>query len=247
MVPVQVELITRTAPIKRVICNGATAGCLYKKYLLYKVGIEAEVLPSTSPANAAWGFDRLSERWLAALDGVQPAMDDEVDSFECERKSVKRAGKGEVEYAHVRIPVPDASSYAVHKSMQGNKRKDTKPELLVRQRLREAGLGGYRLQWKVPGRPDVAWPGKKVSLFIHGCYWHRCPHCNLSLPKKNTEYWVAKFNRNQERDAQNEAALIADGWKVHVIWECELKKGKREETFAKLLPELARELNKELR
>ena len=58
---------------------------------------------------------------------------------------------------------------------------------------------------------------------------------------------MAKFNRNQERDAQNEAALIADGWKVHVIWECELKKDKREETFAKLLPELARELNKKLR
>lgn len=153
VVPAQVEFITRTAPIKRVICNGATAGRLYKKYLLYKVGIEAEVLPSTSPANAAWGFDRLSERWLAALDGVRPATDDEVDSFKCERKSAKRAGKGEVEYAHVRIPAPDASSYAVHKSMQGNKRKDTKPELLVRQRLREAGLGGYRLQWKVPGTP----------------------------------------------------------------------------------------------
>ncbi|MBS5098722.1 MAG: hypothetical protein KHY80_07005, partial [Eggerthella sp.] len=74
-----------------------------------------------------------------------------MDSFKCERKSAKRAGKGEVEYAHVRIPASDASSYAVHKSMQGNKRKDTKPELLVRQRLREAGLGGYRLQWKVPG------------------------------------------------------------------------------------------------
>ena len=234
VVPAQVGFITRTAPIKRVICNGATAGRLYKKFLLYKVGIEAEVLPSTSPANAAWGFDRLSERWLVALDGVRPA-------------SAKRAGKGEVEYAHVRIPAPDASSYAVHKSMQGNKRKDTKPELLVRQRLCEAGLGGYRLQWKVPGHPDVAWPGKKVALFIHGCYWHRCPHCNLSLPKKNAEYWVAKFNRNQERDAQNEAALIADGWKVHVVWECELKKSKREETFAKLLPVLAHELGKELR
>lgn len=173
VVPAQVELITRTAPIKHVICNGATAGRLYRKYLLYKVRIEAEVLPSTSPANAAWGFDRLSERWLAALDGVRPATDGEVESFERERKSTKRAGKGEVEYAHVRIPAPDASSYAVHKSMQGNKRKDTKPELLVRQRLREAGLGGYRLQWKVPGRPDVAWPGKKVSLFIHGYYMKR--------------------------------------------------------------------------
>lgn len=245
VVPVRIERIINAAPIKRVICNGATAGRLYKKYLLYKVDIEAEVLPSTSPANAAWGFERLSERWTAALSGTRPANNGEVEQFERER--TKQASHGEIEYAHARIPAPDASSYAVHKSMQGNKRKDTKPELLVRQRLREAGLGGYRLQWKVPGHPDVAWPGKKVALFIHGCYWHRCPHCKLSLPKKNTEYWVAKFNRNQERDAQNEATLIADGWKVHVVWECELKKAKREETFARLLPQLSRELDKPLR
>ena len=242
--PVQIERIVGNAPIKRVVCNGTTAGRLYKKYLLYKVGIEAEVLPSTSPANAAWGIERLTERWLEALSGTAPATDEEVEAFRSLQGESQH--RGEIEYAQVRIPAPEASSYAVHKSMQGNKRKDTKPELLVRERLREAGLGGYRLQWKVPGRPDVAWPGKKVCLFINGCYWHRCPHCNLSLPKKNTEYWVAKFKRNKERDVQNEAALIAAGWKVHVVWECELKKDKREETFAKLLPELACELGKQL-
>ena len=85
-----------------------------------------------------------------------------------------------------------------------------------------------------------------MCLFINGCYWHRCPYCNLSLPKKNTEYWVQKFNRNQERDAENEAKLVADGWKVHVVWECQLKKGKQEETFSKLLPVLAQELGKKL-
>lgn len=63
-------------------------------------------------------------------------------------------------------------SEAVRKSMQGNKRCDTKPELLVRARLRAAGLTGYRLQWKVPGHPDIAWPGKRVALFINGCFWH---------------------------------------------------------------------------
>ena len=62
---------------------------------------------------------------------------------------------------------PPASSEAVHKSMQSNKRQNTKPELLVRKRLREAGLTGYRLQWKVPGRPDVAWPAKRVALFVN--------------------------------------------------------------------------------
>ena len=168
VVPVQVERIIGKAPIKRVICNGATAGRLYKKYLLYKVGIEAEVLPSTSPANAAWGIERLTERWREALAGTAPATNEEREAFEARQS--RASAKSEVEYAHVRIPAPDASSYAVHKSMQGNKRKDTKPELLVRECLREAGLGGYRLQWKVPGHPDVAWPGKKVALFIHGYY-----------------------------------------------------------------------------
>ena len=131
--------------------------------------------------------------------------------------------------------------------MQGNKRKDTKPELLVRERLREAGLGGYRLQWKVPGRPDIAWPGKKVCVFVNGCFWHRCPHCHPSTPKKNVAYWEAKFARNVERDEANVAQLEADGWTVHVVWECELKKKVREQTFADLLPKLSQELRKPLR
>ncbi len=85
---------------------------------------------------------------------------------------------------------------AVRKSMQGNKRRDTKPELLVRQRLRAAGLTGYRLDWaKAPGRPDIAFPGRKIAIFVNGCYWHRCPHCNPSMPSKNVEFWEAKFRR----------------------------------------------------
>lgn len=72
--------------------------------------------------------------------------------------------------APAKLLPPPASSEAVRKSMMGNKRSNTKPELLVRQRLRAAGLTGYRLQWKVPGHPDVAWPGKKVALFVNGCF-----------------------------------------------------------------------------
>lgn len=138
------------------------------------------------------------------------------------------------------------TSEAVRKTMQANKRKDTKPELLVRQRLREAGLTGYRLQWKVPGRPDVAWPGKKVALFVNGCFWHRCPHCQLPLPKSNIEYWSVKFERNMQRDERNLALLEEAGWKVHTIWECQLKKKTIEGTFAQLLPLLADELGKPL-
>lgn len=130
--------------------------------------------------------------------------------------------------------------------MKSNKRANTKPELVVRQRLRAAGLTGYRLQWKVPGRPDIAWPGKKVALFVNGCFWHRCPTCQLPTPKSNVEYWMVKFDRNVERDQRNLAELKAMGWTVYTIWECQLKKKAIDATFDDLLPKLATDLDKEL-
>jgi DNA mismatch endonuclease (patch repair protein) len=130
--------------------------------------------------------------------------------------------------------------------MVGNKRADTKPELLMRALLRDAGLSGYRLQWKVPGHPDIAWPGKKVALFVNGCFWHRCPYCHPSTPKTNVEYWTLKFERNQQRDEQTLAQLRQMGWTVHVVWECQLKKKTVEATMADLLPVLAKELGKEI-
>ena len=141
---------------------------------------------------------------------------------------------------------PKAANEHVRKSMQGNKRANTKPELVVRERLRAAGLTGYRLQWKVPGRPDVAWPGKKVALFVNGCFWHRCPRCNPSVPKSHVEYWSVKFERNVERDRINLAKLEEDGWSVHVVWECQRKKKVIDDTMAELLPVLAQQLGKPL-
>lgn len=121
-------------------------------------------------------------------------------------------------------------------SMQGNKRKDTKPELLVRQRLREAGLTGYRLQWKkAPGRPDIAFPGRKVAIFVNGCFWHRCPHCHPSTPKRNVAFWQAKFRRNVERDAAAIHDLEAMGWQAITVWECELKRDNIDETMARVI------------
>lgn len=101
---------------------------------------------------------------------------------------------------------------AIKKSMKGNKRVNTKPELLVRQRLRAAGLTGYRLEWKVPGKPDIAFPGRKIAIFVNGCFWHRCPKCNPSQPKRNVEFWEAKFRRNVERDRAAINALTQMGW-----------------------------------
>ncbi len=110
------------------------------------------------------------------------------------------------------------------KCMQSNKSKDTKPELMLRKSLREHGLGGYRLHWDAPGKPDVCYPGKKVAIFVNGCYWHRCPLCNPPVPQSNELFWKKKFERNVQRDKENEEDLKSMGWTVLTVWECEIKK-----------------------
>ena len=108
--------------------------------------------------------------------------------------------------------------------MSSNKAKNTKPELKLRKALYADGVRGYRLNWKkVPGRPDIAFPGRKISIFINGCYWHRCPHCELPLPKTNTEFWKEKFDKNIKRDKKKEKELLDLGWTVLVFWECKIK------------------------
>ena len=127
------------------------------------------------------------------------------------------------------LEAPPASSPAVHNVMIANTSKDTKPELRVRRMLREAGYPGYRLHWRIDDengryvcRPDITYPGRKLAIFVHGCFWHRCPSCNLGLPKTNSDYWREKFERNVERDKRKEGALLDLGWNIHTIWECDL-------------------------
>ena len=127
------------------------------------------------------------------------------------------------------LEAPPASSPAVHNVMIANKSRDTKPELRVRRMLREAGHPGYRLHWRIDDeggryvcRPDITYPGRKLAIFVHGCFWHRCPKCDLGLPKTNVEYWSQKFERNVERDQRKEASLVGLGWSVHTVWECNL-------------------------
>lgn len=117
------------------------------------------------------------------------------------------------------------------KSMKSNKRKDTGPELILRKALRDAGYPGYRLQWKVSGRPDICYPGLKVAIFVNGCFWHRCPYCNLSVPKHNRDYWENKFKTNVERDQRSQRELVDEGWTVIVVWECEIKKQLNDKTM----------------
>lgn len=115
---------------------------------------------------------------------------------------------------------------STRRSMQGNRATGTKPEEALRQALWQAGLRGYRKNVKtLPGKPDIVFGKAKLAIFVHGCYWHQCPHCQRNrTPKTNAAYWNAKFQANQTRDARNQAALEAIGYRVLVIWECEIKK-----------------------
>ncbi|MBP3893089.1 MAG: very short patch repair endonuclease [Atopobiaceae bacterium] len=135
--------------------------------------------------------------------------------------------------------MPHEVSVATRHVMQANRSKNTKPELLVRHKLREAGLSGYRLHWKkAPGKPDVCYPGRKVAVFVNGCYWHRCPHCALPLPKTNVEFWTQKFARNRLRDERDQRLLVEQGWTVLVVWECRLKGAHLEGTMRELVSEV---------
>lgn len=101
---------------------------------------------------------------------------------------------------------------------------NTRPELAVRQLTH--GLG-YRFRLhrrELPGRPDLVFPGRKSVIFVHGCFWHQHEGCrkrSLS-PKSNEEFWLKKLSRNRERDRENVSQLETLGWKVMVIWECEI-------------------------
>lgn len=101
--------------------------------------------------------------------------------------------------------------------------RDTAPELAVRRAIHSAGLR-YRLHRKgLPGRPDLIFPGRRLALFVHGCFWHQ-HGCRLShAPASRLDYWGPKLRRNKERDAENADALTAAGWTVMRVWECETR------------------------
>ena len=108
--------------------------------------------------------------------------------------------------------------------MRAVKGENTTPELIVR-RLAFAMGYRFRLHRKdLPGKPDLVFPGKHKVIFVHGCFWHAhdCAR-GARMPKANRAYWLNKIARNSVRDKANSAALQSRGWRVAVIWECELK------------------------
>lgn len=104
--------------------------------------------------------------------------------------------------------------------------KDTKPEMRVRRLVSSMGYR-YRLQYKkVPGRPDLAFPGRRKVVFVHGCFWHRHPDpaCPLArLPKSRLDFWMPKLEGNRARDLRKLEELEALGWSAFTVWECQLR------------------------
>ena len=115
-----------------------------------------------------------------------------------------------------------ASSEGSRRSMQSNRRRDTKPELMVRSLLHRAGLR-YRVDHAPLGgrrRADIVFTRRRVAVFIDGCFWHGCP-LHGTQPKANSDYWGPKLLRNQERDRETDLALRAADWTVLRFWEHE--------------------------
>ena len=118
---------------------------------------------------------------------------------------------------------------------------NTKPELLLRRWL--WGLGfRYRInETCLPGSPDIVFPKYRTVIFVNGCFWHGHKDCKYyTVPKTNTDFWVAKVARNKERDQEVWRKLEAKGWYVIIVWECQLKKGKIDETVERVAAEIIR-------
>lgn len=100
--------------------------------------------------------------------------------------------------------------------------RDTKPELLIRRGLHARGFR-YRLHARLPGRPDIVLRGRRVAIFVHGCFWHG-HDCHLfRLPATRTEFWRDKIAGNRSRDAAAMESLQCQGWRTLTIWECSFR------------------------
>ena len=131
-----------------------------------------------------------------------------------------------------------------HICMSHVRSASTKPELKLRQMLWQLGFR-YRINDKrLPGKPDVVLPKYRTAIFVHGCFWHGHKDCpNYTTPKTNIEYWKGKIARNQLRDQDVWRQLEAKGWYVIIVWECELKKYRFEDTVNSVAAEIVRNGN----
>lgn len=126
---------------------------------------------------------------------------------------------------------PEIRSY----NMSRIKGKGTKPEELVIKYLFSKGYRYRKNDERLPGKPDIVLPKYNTVIFVNGCFWHVHQGCKFFIwPENNKEFWHNKLMKNVERDQQNYQVLKDMGWKIIIMWECELKDGKAEATLAQL-------------
>jgi DNA mismatch endonuclease (patch repair protein) len=121
-----------------------------------------------------------------------------------------------------------------HYNMSRIKSTDTKSEKTVRKYLFSRGLRYRKNDRRLPGKPDLVFKKYKTVVFVNGCFWHHHDCSRFKWPSSNTDYWHKKINRNVERDEEIRKTLEEAGWRVLVIWECELKKKVAEENLRRL-------------
>lgn len=120
--------------------------------------------------------------------------------------------------------------------MSGIRGKNTKPEVLVRSYLHKQGLRFRVHSPQLPGKPDLLFPRFRAVVNVHGCFWHQHPGCRYAyMPASNRRFWRAKLQGNARRDSRNTTALVAMGWRVFTVWECETSDERRLERLAKLI------------
>jgi len=119
--------------------------------------------------------------------------------------------------------------------MSNIRSNSTKPEIELRRYLYHAGIR-YRINFrKLPGHPDIVIRKYNAVIFVHGCFWHHHQVCKYAaIPKTRTDFWIEKFNKNINRDQIVEQLLVQQGWRVKIVWECELKNN-RQKTFEDVL------------
>ena len=118
-----------------------------------------------------------------------------------------------------------ASSDVASRRMRAVRREDTDAEMRLRRALHRLGAR-YRLHdRRLPGSPDLTFGGARAAVFVHGCFWHRHANCpRSSMPKSNVQFWTSKFSANVARDATKASSLESLGWRVFVLWECEIER-----------------------
>ena len=128
-----------------------------------------------------------------------------------------------------------------HRNMAAIHSASTKPEQMLRHALWFKGFRYLVNDKRLPGKPDIVLPKYRTVVFVHGCFWHGHKGCkDYTVPKTNTDFWVAKVARNQERDEEVWRKLEAKDWSVIIVWECQLKKANLEKTVARVVSEIVR-------